>query len=282
MKPMCFAPIFLSTALALSACNMPAASAPGSSAISTSAAQTVQAVLSTPAATQALETSIASSTPTTAPTCKDSASITLWTRNNITYDATEVKKPLAPGTVFTMSWTFQNTGTCTWNSNYQMYFDSGTPLTTAASFPMMPAGAFVAPGATVTVDIPMTAPDKAGDYESAFRLQNDHGEAVDTFGVMTKVGSGSSQSLASPGDLRYTYDCTTGTVNISLFWADKSSDEDGFRIYRDGNKLEDVAAGTTSYADVLPYSGKFDYAVAAFNGGGESASHVKVNTSNCK
>jgi Ig-like domain from next to BRCA1 gene len=280
MKRKNLASMIWSACLVLSACNMPAASAPGSSAISTSAAQTVQAVLSTPAATQALETSPAiTSTPAG---CEDSAKFTIWNRDNITFDVNEVNHRLPPNKKFIMSWTFQNTGTCIWNSTYRMYFDSGTSLTTNADFPILSAGQVVAPGATVTVNIEMTAPSKAGDYETSWRFQNDRGESLLNLGVPTKVGSASSQSIGSPGDLRYTYDCTTGSVNISLIWVDKSSDEDGFRIYRDGNKLEDVAAGSTTYNDVLPYSGKFDYTVAAFNGSGESTANVKVNTSNCK
>ena len=87
--------------------------------------------------------------------------------------------------------------------------------------------------------------------------------------------------MASPGDLRYTYDCTTGSVNINLSWVDKSSNEDGFRIYRDGNKVGEVTAGVTSYSEVVPGTGTFEYTVAAFNGTGEAPTKVTVKTSNC-
>lgn len=53
-------------------------------------------------------------------------------------------------------------------------------------------------------------------------------------------------------------------MNISLNWIDNAIDENGYRIYRDGTKLADVVAGSTSYNDIAPTSGKYDYTVAAF------------------
>ena len=269
----------LSICLILSACNLPNTQGPSSSALSTSAAQTVQAALS-PQATQALATSTVGVTATPTP-CEDSGKYTAWLRDDVVYDVNEVNKLIAPGKVFTMVWTLQNTGTCTWTSGYQMHFDSGEPITQAESFPIMPAGTLIPPGGTVNVRIPMSAPQKAGTYETVFRLESDSGEGVIFLGVTTKVGT-ASQSLAAPGDLRYTYDCTSGSVNISLNWIDKAIDEDGYRIYRDGTKLADVVAGSTSYNDIAPTSGKYDYTVAAFNASGEAPTRVRVNTENCQ
>jgi hypothetical protein len=163
-----------------------------------------------------------------------------------------------------------------------MYFDSGTPLTRSINFALLNSGETVAPGQTVTVDIEMTAPAKAGEYESAWRLQSNRGEALMNFGVITKVGSTSSQSLKAPDNLKYTYDCTTGVVNITLIWIDFSNDEDGFRIYRDGDKLAEIAAGSTSYTDIAPGVGEYEYTVSAFNTSGESPAKVPVKTSNCQ
>lgn len=269
----------LSICLVLSACNLPGRSAPNSSALSTSAAETVQAVLS-PEATQTRSTPIIEVTATPTP-CEDSGKYTVWMRDDVVYDVNEVNKLVAPGKVFTMVWTFENTGTCTWTSGYKMHFDSGEPITQTESFPIMPAGTLIPPGGTVNVRIPMSAPEKAGTYETVFRLDSGSGEGVLFLGVTTKVGT-ASQALAAPGDLRYTYDCTSGSVNISLNWVDKAIDEDGYRIYRDGTKLADVTAGSTTYSDIAPTSGKYDYTVAAFNAGGEVPTRVRVNTENCQ
>jgi hypothetical protein len=277
--------------MALTSCNL-AGPSQETSAISTSAAQTVQVLLSPPVTFTAVQplpskTPTAKATPTQtikAP-CEDTATYTAWTRDNLVYDATEVDKPLSPNETFLMTWTLQNTGTCTWTSVYKMIFYSGTSLTTSANFPILPNGGTVAPGGTVTVNITMSAPAEAGEYESSYRLQDEQGKAVATYGVITKVGNPASQpaaqSLSSPGDLRYTYDCTSGSVSISLSWVDRANGEDGYRVYRNGAVVADLAAGSTSYSEFVPGSGTYNYSVAAYNAGGESPTQVVVSTSNC-
>ena len=265
----------------LAACNLPGETAPSSNGLATSAAETVQAALS-PAATQTLTATSAVMTVTaTSAACEDAGMYTVWMRDNAVYDVNEVNRLVAPGVVFTMVWTLQNTGTCTWDSSYKMYFDSGEQITLTDVFPIMPAGTLIPPGGSVNVRIPMSAPEEAGTYESVFRLQGESGEAVLNLGVTTKVGT-ASQTLAGPGDLRYSYDCSSGLVKITLNWIDKASDEDGYRIYRDGEKLADVAAGSTTYEDIAPASGKYNYTVAAFNASEEAPTQVKANTENCQ
>jgi len=290
VKSIYLAPILLIASLLLSSCNMggPPSESPG--ALSTSAAQTVQAALTsaaTPAATQTagagpLATQPVSVTPTPTAACEDSATHTAWNRDNAIYDVKAVNTPLAPDKPFLMSWTLQNTGSCTWNSAYQMSFESGTSMTGSANSPILQPGQTLAPGESVTVDIEMTAPGEAGDYEATWDLQNDRGEALITFGLSIKVGSAASGSLTRPGGLTYTYDCTTGSVNISLSWIDAANGEDGYRIYRDGTKVAELASGSTSYDEIAPGAGTYTYKVAAFDAAGESPSQVSVNTSNCE
>jgi hypothetical protein len=291
LKLIRYLPILLIALLALSACNLTGPSQEPA-AISTSAAQTVQVLLAT-AATSAATQPLPSKTPTPRATptqtikapCEDIATYTAWTRDNVVYDAKEVDKLLPPDDTFLMSWTLQNTGTCTWTSVYKMVFDSGTSLTSSANFPFLPTGETVAPGGTVTVNITMSAPAEAGEYQSSFSLQNEQGVAVATYGVITKVGNPASQpaaqSLSSPGDLRYAYDCTSGSVSISLSWVDRANGEDGYRVYRDGSLVATLGAGSTSYSEFVPGSGTYNYSVAAYNASGESPTQVVVSTSNC-
>jgi len=235
-----------------------------------------------PLATQTLATQPVSATRTPVAACNDAATNTAWTRDNAPYDVKAVNTALAPDKPFVMAWTFQNTGACTWDSTYQMAYESGASMTTSASFPILQSGQTVPPGGTVTVDVEMTAPAEAGDYKATWSLQDNNGQALVTFGVLTKVGTVSSSSLPRPGNLAYTYDCTSGVVNISLSWTDTANNEDGYRIYRDGTKVAELAAGSTSYNEIAPGAGKYTYKVAAFNATGESASEVSVNTSNCQ
>jgi hypothetical protein len=281
------------------ACGLPAPAAQPTldvNAISTTVAQTLQAltpivVASIPAqplATQPLATqapatqTLPAITQTPMPGCEDSALNTAWNRDRKLYDVKEVNQPLAPNAPFVMSWTFQNTGACTWDSSYLMYFESGTTLTQSPGYPVTPAGTTVAPGQSVTVDIGMTAPAKTGDYESVWRLQNNRGKTLMTFGVLLKVGSGVSAAPTRPGALRYTYDCTSGVLSVSLSWNDKADNEEGYRVYRDGALIADLSAGTTSYKDTAPIiSGNYTYVVTAFNAAGGSPAQVTADTPNC-
>ena len=287
MKPRSFSFLFLIFCLALSACNLPGRLSPDVSAVATSAAETVFAVL-TPSATPTggevlASPPAASPTPSLTPTpCQDSAQYTTWTRNNVVYDAKESAKGLVPGATFSMAWTLKNIGTCTWNSSYRMVVDSGTALTQATSFPVLEAGKTVAPGATLSVQIEMTAPAKTGDYQTTLSLKNELGADAITLGIKTRVGKTVSQAPSSPGNLQYTYDCTSGSVNISLTWVDRASDEDAYRVYRDGSLVDELPAGSTSYTETVPAPGSYDYKVSAVNASGESSAGISVNTANCK
>jgi hypothetical protein len=279
--------------LLLSACSMPVSqSKQDPAAISTSAALTVQAIL--PAATQPLPAqplatqslpvtqTLPPATETPKSKCQDSALNTAWMRDKEVYDVKAVNKPLAPNAPFVISWTFQNTGACTWDETYLMYFESGTSMTQSPGYPVVQVGQTVAPGQSVTVDVGMTAPGKMGDYQASWRLQNNQGETLMTFGVIIKVGSGATKAPARASNLRYTYDCTSGMVKISLSWADAASDEDGYRVYRDGALLKELAADSTSYDDIAPGVGTYNYVVAAFNAIGESPAKVSATTTNCQ
>lgn len=281
----------------LAACNLGELAPQDSSALATSAALTVEAVLTQPAPL-ASPTAGAQFTPTATPTripgvaidgttaepiqCEERAEIAAWTRDGKTYDKSAVDTLLPPDKGFVMSWDFKNAGTCIWTSDYKMIFDSGERLTEADSFGIIPEGNKIQPGETLTVTIQMKAPSAAGTYESTFKMIDPQGKHVIIPGVITKVGTPSTGNIPAPGDLRYEYSCVPGLVTISLRWKDRSDNEDGFRIYRDGTKVTDLPAGSTSYDDLLAAPGSYAYAVAAFNASGESPANVTAETTNCQ
>jgi hypothetical protein len=273
--------IFVTICLVLSACNLPGADVPNSSALSTSAAQTVEVVLSAPAP---------SSTPpiggapqvTPTPACEERTQIVSWTRDGETYDAEEAERRVAPDSSFTMIWIVKNQGTCVWDDTYTFVLDTGAPLTASSVLPVMPKGYTVRNGESLTITIAMKAPATSGRFDSTYSLVNAQSRDVLSLGIITNVGTGSSGSLAAPSELRYTYDCTTGSVQIGLSWIDNSSDEDGFRIYRDSAQIGETGEGVTSFQDTAPSVGKFKYTVAAFNGSGESSASMNVETKNCE
>jgi hypothetical protein len=77
-----------------------------------------------------------------------------------------------PGATFTKTWRLKNIGTCTWTTSYSMVFVSGTQMgsTTSVSMP-----GNVAPGQTVDVSVPMTAPNTAGNYTGYWKFKNPSG-----------------------------------------------------------------------------------------------------------
>jgi hypothetical protein len=64
---------------------------------------------------------------------------------------------------------------------------------------------------------------------------------------------------------------------VSLTWLDNSTDEDGFRVYRNDVAIADLPAGTVSWDDTnVVVSGHYTYYVVAYNGVGESAHSSEV------
>ena len=279
--------------LAAAACNIGAPAPQDSSALATSAAQTVEAVLTKPAASPTAQTSAnASSTPvpgvaidgTTAEPaeCQNSYLITRWERDGVTYDKVQTEKPLAPGSSFVMTWELQNNGTCVWDDTYTMRYESGERLSTQDKFPVMPKGYRVQPGESLTINLQLIAPSKPGTFNSTYQLEDAQGNYVLIAGLITTVGTPSTGKLPAPGDLRYEYDCSGGITRISLFWKDKADNEEGFRVYRDGEKITDLPANATVYDDIAPAPGSYLYTVAAFNPSGEAPTNVQVETSACQ
>ncbi|MCF7875439.1 fibronectin type III domain-containing protein [Candidatus Bipolaricaulota bacterium] len=73
---------------------------------------------------------------------------------------------------------------------------------------------------------------------------------------------------SSPGQLKTE---TLSPSRIKLTWNDNSSNEDGFRIYRNGNTVATVGANTGSYIHKgLSGETRYCYQVVAYNSSGES------------
>jgi hypothetical protein len=83
----------------------------------------------------------------------------------------------SPGDLFTKTWRFQNTGSCTWTPAYQVVFDRGD-LLGAPSAISMPA--YVNPGQIVDISMNMQAPSVSGVYEGFWRFMAPNGTS---FGI---------------------------------------------------------------------------------------------------
>jgi hypothetical protein len=85
---------------------------------------------------------------------------------------------LSPSSEFTKTWRVKNTGTTTWNSNYQLVYWDGVPITEIEKVlpvKQVKLSGEVKPGAEGEVSVKMVAPSKNGTYKIWWRLLNPAG-----------------------------------------------------------------------------------------------------------
>ena len=156
------------------------------SAISTAVAQTVQAqnptetqpVPPSAAPTGTLQSLVTPAFETATGTALAAAPVEFCTASASLVGETHPDGTIVqPGTLFTKVWHIQNTGTCTWDSRWQLVFNGGDLLDGSAvySFPQ-PAE----PGQSVDVPVILKAPVQNGAYTGEWMLKSPWGES---FGV---------------------------------------------------------------------------------------------------
>lgn len=77
-----------------------------------------------------------------------------------------------PGEEFEKIWRLENVGTCTWNSNYSVVFNSGNIMDGP---PSKTLNTSVAPGATIDISISLTAPMSNGSHKGNWLLRSANG-----------------------------------------------------------------------------------------------------------
>ena len=103
---------------------------------------------------------------------------------------------MAPGQVFVKKWEVKNTGTCTWSPTYKLGFGYGNPM---GGIPAA-IGKTVAPGASITLEITLTAPSSAGDVSGVWRLQNDKGQFFGTNVTVVIKVAGTPAKTSTPSE----------------------------------------------------------------------------------
>jgi len=81
----------------------------------------------------------------------------------------------APNTAFTKTWRIKNTGTCTWTTNYSLYFVSGDQMGGPASMNLIST---VSPNTSFDVSFNLIAPSVPGHYRGYWQLRNEYGQPV--------------------------------------------------------------------------------------------------------
>jgi polar amino acid transport system substrate-binding protein len=87
---------------------------------------------------------------------------------------------MKPGQTFIKGWQVKNSGTCTWNSGYQLVFVDGAKM---GGEPVAVARE-VRPGDTYDVQVNLVAPLNPGSYQGAWQMENGQGEG---FGERLRV-----------------------------------------------------------------------------------------------
>lgn len=79
----------------------------------------------------------------------------------------------------------------------------------------------------------------------------------------------------------WTCDVSKSVYRVTLDWLDIASNEDGYRLYRNGQLIATLSANSNGYVDQPPLGGPYTYTLEAFNDGGSSA-QVSVQDQGCR
>ena len=94
---------------------------------------------------------------------------------------------------------------------------------------------------------------------------------TDTAPTVTAAPMSTAISSNTPFWAVYNYTCELAaggaTMTMNLTWSDRSSSEEGYRVYRDGKVIATLVPNSTSYVDVtFVATGKtLSYSIEAFN-----------------
>ena len=196
----------LSLLLAISACSLPVISPPGNEEATATSNVSVHEYTATPialsetnasatitvaASTQAPPT--ATAIPSGIGTCINSASLVedVTVPDDMQFD---------PGNSFTKTWRLKNTGTCTWDSRYQLVFAGGNHIGSLSD--RFALDVTVAPGELVDLSVALVAPTETNTYQGDWKLQSPQGQLFGVgsnngpFWVRIKVQAGADESIS--------------------------------------------------------------------------------------
>jgi hypothetical protein len=86
-----------------------------------------------------------------------------------------------PGASFNKIWRVKNTGSCVWDSSYQIVYVAGTQLSQQSAYPLPEV---VYPGQSVDVSVPMSVSASTATYFSQWQLRNPTGT---NFGALLQL-----------------------------------------------------------------------------------------------
>jgi hypothetical protein len=171
-----FIVIGLLVALSL-ACNAPGMEAEATPTNTEAVPDTGEVVpTDTPMDAPVFDEATATPTSTSTPSPSPTPTVTTIPCNRASF-VSDVTIPdgtkLEPDEGFTKTWRLKNTGSCTWNSDYDLVFDHGDSMDGPAAQQL--TGGSVAPNQNVDVSVNLNAPSDEGDYKGYYKLRDKDG-----------------------------------------------------------------------------------------------------------
>jgi hypothetical protein len=142
----------------------------------------------------------------------------------------------------------QNSGSCTWNSNYTIVPTGGDRLGAPSS--VLITNDSVAPGETVDVSVTLTAPNTAGTYRGDWKVRNGAGvefglgDGTKPFWVQIKVkvpGGLAFDFLVKASDAVWTSGVGDNPDDVTLTFGGADDDPNGVAKIKDNVTLENGA-----------------------------------------
>ncbi|HET9590656.1 MAG TPA: NBR1-Ig-like domain-containing protein [Anaerolineales bacterium] len=158
---------------------------------------------------------------------------------------------LGPGEYFWKTWTFRNTGTCAWDSSYELVYRSGDLMGGLVSYPLPEP---ILPGEQKEISIYLKAPETEGTFTGYWQLQTPweanfgvgpYDEPIYVQVVVSddrkpKYGITSvtyevvrDPPIGCPTNVRYTVNATittNGPFEFEFFWNQSDENESGKRM----------------------------------------------------
>lgn len=161
------------------------------------------------------------------------------------------KTLLSPGEYFLKTWTFLNTGTCFWNTSYNLVFWDGERMGGLTAYPFIEE---VAPGETFDISIYLQAPATEGMASGLWRFKTPWGEYFGvgsqniSFYVQVNVSTNMEYEVTNvtyelvrdpevgcPLNVRYTVYATVtsnGPIEFDYRWDQSDGNESKIKSYK--------------------------------------------------
>jgi hypothetical protein len=113
-------------------------------------------------------------------------------------------------------------------------------------------------------------------------LWGEYTEASGSYWVVPTVTPPPTATLPPPAapSVKWDFSCSGGNMTFNMQWEDRATNEDGYRVFRDGEAVAELPANSTSWTETIPLeSGKsVSYYLQVYGpSGAVNASLIKIS-----